>query len=119
MAAMDDARNRPAEMAAGATGNAEMVRPSIPTAFTLVGVTAVLYLGREVFLPLAVAFLLTFALAPMVSALRKRSLPKLPAVILTVAVAFLAIGLFSFIVATQVSTVAQNIPTYQTNILEK
>nr|WP_244484570.1 AI-2E family transporter [Mesorhizobium sp. Root552] len=96
-----------------------MVRPAIPTAFTLVGVTAVLYLGREVFLPLAVAFLLTFALAPMVSALRKRSLPKLPAVILTVVLAFMAIGLFSFIVASQVTTLAQNIPTYQINILEK
>ncbi|WP_244480776.1 AI-2E family transporter [Mesorhizobium sp. Root157] len=96
-----------------------MVRPAIPTAFTLVGVTAVLYLGREVFLPLAVAFLLTFALAPMVSAMRKRSLPKLPAVIITVALAFMAIGLFSFLVATQVSTLAQNIPTYQYNILEK
>jgi len=60
------------------------------------------------FLPLAVAFLLTFALAPMVSALRKRSLPKIPAVILTVALAFMAIGLFSFVVASQVTTVAQN-----------
>jgi predicted PurR-regulated permease PerM len=119
MAATDDARDRPARSGAGSSDNAEMVRPAIPTAFTLVGVTAVLYLGREVFLPLAVAFLLTFALAPMVSALRKRSLPKLPAVILTVVLAFMAIGLFSFIVASQVTTLAQNIPTYQINILEK
>jgi predicted PurR-regulated permease PerM len=119
MAATDDARDRPVRSGAGSSDNAEMVRPAIPTAFTLVGVTAVLYLGREVFLPLAVAFLLTFALAPMVSALRKRSLPKLPAVILTVVLAFMAIGLFSFIVASQVTTLAQNIPTYQINILEK
>lgn len=119
MAATNDARDRPVRSGAGSSDNAEMVRPAIPTAFTLVGVTAVLYLGREVFLPLAVAFLLTFALAPMVSALRKRSLPKLPAVILTVVLAFMAIGLFSFIVASQVTTLAQNIPTYQINILEK
>lgn len=119
MAATDDARDRPVRSGSGSADNADMVRPAIPTAFTLVGVTAVLYLGREVFLPLAVAFLLTFALAPMVSALRKRSLPKIPAVILTVALAFMAIGLFSFVVASQVTTVAQNIPTYQTNILEK
>nr|WP_245514608.1 AI-2E family transporter [Aquamicrobium defluvii] len=85
----------------------------------MVGVVAILYLGREVFLPLAIAFLLTFALAPIVSALRKRSIPKVPAVVVTVTLAFLAIGLFSFVVATQVSTLAQNIPTYQSNILEK
>jgi predicted PurR-regulated permease PerM len=118
MVAMDDRGNRPAR-AAASSDDADIARPSIPTAFTLVGVTAVLYLGREVFLPLAVAFLLTFALAPMVSALRKRSLPKLPAVIITVALAFMAIGLFSFVVASQVTTLAQNIPTYQYNILEK
>jgi predicted PurR-regulated permease PerM len=86
---------------------------------TLVGVTAILYVGREVFLPLAVALLLTFALAPIVSLLRKHSLPKIPAVILTVAVAFAVIALVSFVVATQVGSLAQSIPTYQNNVLEK
>lgn len=119
MAATDNGRDTPNRRVSGAAENVEIASPSIPTAFTLVGVTAVLYLGREVFLPLAVAFLLTFALAPIVSALRRRSLPKIPAVVLTVGLAFMAIGLFSFVVATQVTTLAQNIPTYQTNILEK
>jgi len=100
------------------TRNAELTRTSLPTVVTLVGVTAILYLGREVFLPLAVALLLTFALAPIVSFLRKRSLPKIP-VIFTVAVAFAVIGLISFVVATQVGSLAQNIPTYQNNVLEK
>ncbi len=118
MAATNDARNGPGR-AAHLPGDTEGARPFLPTAFTMVGVTAVLYLGRDVFLPLAVAFLLTFALAPIVSALRKRSIPKVPAVVLTVALAFVAIGLFSFVVATQVTTLAQNIPTYQSNILQK
>ncbi|MET3793905.1 AI-2E family transporter [Aquamicrobium terrae] len=118
MATTDEAAaKRPARAAVTADG--DYSRPFVPTAVTMVGVTAILYLGREVFLPLAVAFLLTFALAPMVSALRKRSVPKVPAVILTVVLAFMAIGLFSFVVATQVSTLAQNIPTYQSNILDK
>jgi predicted PurR-regulated permease PerM len=84
-----------------------------------VGVTAILYLGREVFLPLAVALLLTFALAPIVSFLRKRALPKPIAVILTVFIAFAAIALLAAVVATQVTNLAQNIPTYQSNIVAK
>ncbi|MET3661682.1 AI-2E family transporter [Aquamicrobium ahrensii] len=117
MSAANDAPKRRA--AAAVAGEGAHARPFMPTAVTMVGVTAILYLGRDVFLPLAIAFLLTFALAPMVSALRKRSIPKAPAVIVTVTVAFMAIGLFSFVVGTQVSNLAQNIPAYQANILEK
>src|SRR5690606_28191793 len=94
-------------------------RTSLPGAITLVGVSAILYLGREVFLPLAVAFLLTFALAPIVSFLRKRSLPKPVAVVLTVLIASAALALLATAVATQVTNLAQNIPTYQSNIIAK
>ncbi|MHA6687357.1 AI-2E family transporter [Mesorhizobium sp. A556] len=94
-------------------------RMALPGAVTLVGVTAILYLGRDVFLPLAVALLLTFALAPIVSFLRKRSLPKPIAVVLTVFIAFAAIALLATLVATQVTNLAQNIPTYQSNIVAK
>jgi len=92
---------------------------AIPPVVSLVGITAILYLGQDVFLPLAVALLLTFALAPIVSALRKLSIPRTVAVIITVTVAFLFIALFSFMVASQLSSLAQNIPTYQSNIIEK
>jgi predicted PurR-regulated permease PerM len=95
------------------------VPTSLPTIVTLIGVAAILHIGQEVFLPLAVSLLLTFALAPIVSFLRRRSLPKIPAVIATVGLAFAMIGLFSMLVATQVGNLAQNIPTYQSNILEK
>src|SRR5690606_29648420 len=93
--------------------------PRIPPAVTIVGVTAILYLGRDVLLPLAIALLLTFALAPIVSALRKMSVPKIAAVILTVLAAFIVIASFAFLVATQLTNLAQNIPTYQMNIIEK
>lgn len=86
---------------------------------TIVTTVAALYFGREVFLPIAIALLLTFALVPMVSALKRVGLPRLPAVLLSVIGAFAALGLFSFIVATQVSELAQNISVYQTNILTK
>jgi predicted PurR-regulated permease PerM len=101
------------------TADVAAPRTSLPGVLTLVGVTAILYLGREVFLPLAVALLLTFALAPIVSFLRKRALPKPIAVILTVFIAFAAIALLAAVVATQVTNLAQNIPTYQSNIVAK
>jgi len=94
-------------------------RTSLPTVATVVTAVAALYFGREVFLPIAIALLLTFALAPVVSALKRVGIPRIIAVIASVLGAFAALGLFSFIIAGQVSELAQNIPAYQTNILEK
>lgn len=94
-------------------------RMSLPTLATVVAAVAALYFGREVFLPIAIALLLTFALAPLVSALKRVGIPRLPAVIASVLGAFMVLALFSFIVATQVSELAQNIPLYQSNILTK
>ncbi|WP_181179759.1 AI-2E family transporter [Mesorhizobium sp. B2-1-3A] len=94
-------------------------RTSLPNVATTVTTVAALYFGREVFLPIAIALLLTFALAPLVSALKRVGIPRIAAVIASVLAAFAALALFSFIVATQVSELAQNIPVYQTNILAK
>ncbi|RWC86630.1 MAG: AI-2E family transporter [Mesorhizobium sp.] len=94
-------------------------RTSLPNVATIVTTVAALYFGREVFLPIAIALLLTFALAPLVSALKRAGIPRIAAVIVSVLGAFAALALFSFILATQVSELAQNIPVYQTNILTK
>lgn len=89
------------------------------TVMILIGVGVILKVGQEILVPLALALLLTFALAPIVSFLRKRSVPKIVAVIFAVASTFCAIALFSFVVAMQVSNLAENISTYQRNIVEK
>ncbi|WP_312891349.1 AI-2E family transporter [Mesorhizobium silamurunense] len=94
-------------------------RTALPTVATVVATVAALYFGREVFLPIAVALLLTFAIAPVVSALKRAGIPRLPAVIASVLGAFTALALFSFVVVTQVSDLAQNIPVYQINIITK
>jgi predicted PurR-regulated permease PerM len=85
----------------------------------MVAAVAILYFAKEVLLPLAIAVLLTFALAPIVSFLRRMKLPRLIAVIGAVTLAFVAVSIFSMIVATQVSQVAEDIPRYQSNIIEK
>ncbi|WP_421917308.1 AI-2E family transporter [Mesorhizobium sp.] len=94
-------------------------RTSLPNVATIVTTVAALYFGREVFLPIAIALLLTFALAPLVSVLKRVGIPRLPAVIASVLGAFAVLALFSFMIASQVSELAQNIPAYQTNILAK
>jgi len=94
-------------------------RTVLPTVASVVTTVAALYFGREVFLPIAVALLLTFAIAPVVSWMKRLGIPRIAAVISSVAGAVAALSLFSFIVATQVSDLAQNIPVYQINILTK
>jgi predicted PurR-regulated permease PerM len=85
----------------------------------VVAVVAALYFGRDVLLPLAVAVLLTFALAPVVAWLRRLHVPRIAAVIAVVVAAFAAIILFGAIVAGQLSTLALNLPQYQSNIEAK
>jgi len=92
---------------------------SLTTLAVTAGIAAILHLGQEVFLPLAVAMLITFALAPAVSFLRRRGVPRLGAVLAVVTLAFVAIGLFLLVVAGQLGTLAQQLPTFQANIVAK
>jgi predicted PurR-regulated permease PerM len=106
-------------MAVSSQGPLANTKLSGRTILILIGVAVILRVGQDIFVPLALSLLLTFTLAPIVSFLRKRSVPKIAAVILAVASAFMAIALFSFVVATQVTNLAENIPTYQRNIVTK
>jgi predicted PurR-regulated permease PerM len=87
-----------------------------PTLLVTAATVAALYLGQDIFLPLAMAILLTFALAPVVSWLRRFRTPRPVAVVAVVIGAFAAIALFGMVVASQLGTLAQNLPTYQRNI---
>lgn len=97
----------------------ESPQGGFPTLVGVVAAVAALYLGREIFLPLAIAILLTFALAPVVSWLRKLNVPRPVAVVSVVVAAFVSIFLFSAVVATQLGSLALNLPAYQHNIETK
>ena len=102
---------------AGPEGNARKM-----TLNTLIGaiiITAVLHVGQDIFLPLAVAVLLTFAISPLVNFLRNRGLPRMVSVLSAVAMAFAAIGIFLLVVVSQLSQLAQQMPTFQANIVTK
>ncbi|MBC7477810.1 MAG: AI-2E family transporter, partial [Pseudorhodobacter sp.] len=94
-------------------------RVTVAGVFAVVGAAVVLKLAQDVFLPLAIAMLITFALSPLVSVMRRLGLSMLVSVLLVTALAFAAIGVFSLVVFGQLGELAMNLPTFQQNILTK
>jgi predicted PurR-regulated permease PerM len=92
---------------------------TLMTLIVIVAVAAILHVGQEVFLPLAMAVLLTFALSPVVSFLRKRGLPHIASVLAAVLLAFSAIGLFMLLTTLQIGVLVQELPSFQANIVTK
>jgi predicted PurR-regulated permease PerM len=87
---------------------------------TALGVSiAVLYFAQEVLIPLALAVLLSFLLAPLVKLLERWRFPRVPAVILVVAIAFTLIGALGWVVGSQVVRLAEDMPRYQGEIVRK
>ena len=86
-----------------------------------VGTVAVagLYFARDLFMPLALAMLLSFALGPLVMALRRRHLGRVPSVVAAVILAFLAIFGIGTAIGTQLEHLAENLPQYQSNVSAK
>ena len=85
-----------------------------------IGITiAALYFGREIFVPLAMAVLLSFMLAPVVAWLERLHVPRIPAVVAAVTMTFIVISGLGFMIAGQLVQLAQEVPGYQTNIQEK
>ncbi|MDT7951812.1 MAG: AI-2E family transporter [Acetobacteraceae bacterium] len=96
-------------------------KPGVPDvlAFQIgIAVIAGLYFGREVLIPITLAILLSFVLAPLVS-LFKRLLPRAVSVILAVTLALgLILGLASLI-GLQAASLAPNIPEYAGSVEQK
>jgi predicted PurR-regulated permease PerM len=67
-------------------------------------VIAILYFAREVFVPITLAVLLSFLLAPAVRWLRQLRVGRITAVTLTVMVAFMAIAGFAAVIVGEVSS---------------
>ena len=70
----------------------------------LAGTVAVLYLARQVFIPLAVALVLTFLLAPLVVWLQKCRMGRVPAVVIVVLLSGAAAGTLGWNLAGQLLT---------------
>src|SRR5687768_335599 len=89
------------------------------TLVAVVLVAAVLYLAREVFIPFALALLLSFLLAPLVTRLQRIKVPKIPAVILVVSFAGATIAAIGWLISAQIYDLAGKLPNYQATIEKK
>src|SRR5690349_14024174 len=80
---------------------------------------AALYFGRDVLMPLALAVLLSFVLAPLVLLLRRVRFGRVPSVLAAVFLAFLVICGIATLIIGQLAQLAENLPLYQTTITQK
>ncbi|MCB8819627.1 AI-2E family transporter [Microvirga rosea] len=104
---------------------AEIPPPSVPgvsglmTLIVGLVVLAALYIGQDVFLPIVMAILLAFVLAPFVDIMRRWHLGRVPSVIIAVVVALGIILSLGGMIGFQLAGLASDLPRYQYTIKEK
>jgi predicted PurR-regulated permease PerM len=89
------------------------------TLLILVVIVACLFFAREVFIPITLAGILSFMLAPVVRLLQRLRLPRGLAVVVVAVLAFAAIFALGTLMARQVTQLAGDLPRYQATISAK
>jgi predicted PurR-regulated permease PerM len=95
---------------------------SLPLPQRLLAVAVVvtaLYFGRDLLIPLALATLLAFVLAPLTDRIRRLGVPRAVTVTVVVAITLGALVGLSLFMAGQVRVLGKELPTYQRNIAAK
>ncbi len=103
-----------------------MKRPSVSrrdshlsAVVTGVVIVATLYLAKVVFIPLALALLLSFLLTPVVAGIERIKLPRGLAIFLVMAFLGAVLGLLGWKTSHQFVDLTTQIPTYRTALLDK
>jgi len=86
---------------------------------TLVATLAVLYLAREIFIPLAFALALSFMLTPLAQGLQRIHLGRVPSVMIVMFAVVALTGAVSWMVGKQLIDVVNNLPSYSEHIRTK
>jgi predicted PurR-regulated permease PerM len=92
---------------------------AVATAILAVIIMMTLYFGREIIIPIALAILLSFVLAPLVGLLQRIRVPRGLAVVSVVILAFALIFAMGSLLASQLTQLAEDLPRYQSTITEK
>ena len=82
-------------------------------------VIAGLYFGREVLVPIALAVLLSFVLAPLVGALHRLHIGRIASVFVSVFMAFAILIGLGAVIGKQVAELANDLPEYQRVVAKK
>lgn len=105
-----------------APARAQIVPPELPGVASLLTLTAgvvvvsALYLARDVLIPVTLAGLLSFLLAPLASLLRRLHIPRVPSVLLAVMMALALILSLGVVIEQQIADLAPGLPQYQATI---
>jgi predicted PurR-regulated permease PerM len=91
----------------------------VATAIIAVIIIMMLYFGRDIIIPIALAILLSFVLAPLVGLLQRIRVPRGLAVVSVVLFAFALIFAMGSLLASQLTQLAGDLPRYQSTISEK
>ena len=115
----------PADLSYARPRPARVAPPSTPgpsglgtLAVAVVCVTA-LYLGREIFIPVVLAVLLSFVLAPIGNFLRRLYVPRVPAIVVTVLLALGILASNGGVIGFQIADLGTHFSEYQTTIQSK
>ena len=92
---------------------------AVATAVLAFMIIATLYFGREILVPIALAILLSFVLAPLVGLLQRIRVPRGFAVVSVVIMAFALIFAMGSLLAKQLTQLAGDLPRYQSTISDK
>jgi predicted PurR-regulated permease PerM len=98
---------------------APLGKSGVRTAAILVAVIAVLYLARDIAVPLAFAIILSLVLTPAVAWLQKLRLGRFPSVLLVMVVTIAIAGGIGWVIFSQLVEVVNDLPRYQQNIHNK
>jgi predicted PurR-regulated permease PerM len=79
-------------------------------------VIAALYFGRQIFIPLALAFVFGFLLTPAVALLEKIRIGRVPSVLTVMLLSFALAGTVSWAVARQLVEIIDELPSYKANL---
>ncbi len=115
---MTDLLRSPPPRVAAAVDPADLIG-KVATLLTLALVVTALYVGRTVFIPIAIAVLLSFVLAPLVRLLRRWRVPRVPSVGLVVLLACAILAGIGTMIGQQFADLTRELPNYETTITRK
>lgn len=94
------------------------LEPLVPWLIAAIA-TSALYFGKSVLIPIILAGLLSFLLAPLVGLFRRLRLPRAPAVIAAVLLALAGFGAVGAVIVDQAAALGKDAPTYARRITER
>ena len=86
---------------------------------SMIAVVVALHLAKDILLPLALAILFSFLLTPVANRLERWGLPRVPAVILVVALAFAPLAVLGWVVTHQLVGLSHTLPQYRERVTQK